>query len=61
MSKIEPMLTSVESAREALGLGRTTLYSLINEGRLETVKLGRRTLVKVSSMKDLIEETEAVS
>ncbi|NIJ62711.1 helix-turn-helix domain-containing protein [Qipengyuania flava] len=61
MSKIEPMLTSVESAREALGLGRTTLYSLINDGRLEPVKLGRRTLVKVSSIRALVGEAEAAS
>nr|WP_166777945.1 helix-turn-helix domain-containing protein [Qipengyuania flava] len=55
------MLTSVESAREALGLGRTTLYSLINDGRLEPVKLGRRTLVKVSSIRALVGEAEAAS
>jgi excisionase family DNA binding protein len=53
-----PMLTSVNEACATLNLGRTSLYALINSGRLETVKLGRRTLVKMSSIKALIGEAE---
>ena len=49
---------SINEAAEALSLGRTSIYVLINEGRLATVKLGRRTLVKVSSIKALIGESE---
>jgi hypothetical protein len=40
-------------------VGRTSLYGLINSGRLDTVKLGRRTLVKVSSIKALAGDAEA--
>ncbi len=47
--------TSVNGAAKALSLGRTSIYSLINEGKLETVKLGRRTLVKTASIRALIE------
>lgn len=50
---MEPYLTSVAGAAEALNLGRTSVYALINDGRLETVKLGRRTLVRVDSIKRL--------
>ena len=53
-----PLLTSVKAACQSLNVGRTYLYSLINEGRLETVKLGRRTLIKVSSIQALIAENE---
>lgn len=53
------MLTSMNPSCETLNLGRTSLYSLINTGRLDTVKLGRRTLIKVSSIKALIGESEA--
>jgi len=53
------MLTSVNAACETLNVGRTSLYGLINSGRLDTVKLGRRTLIKVSSIKALIGEAEA--
>lgn len=51
---MEPIATSVNGAAKALGLGRTSIYALINEGRLEKVKLGRRTLITVASIHDLI-------
>lgn len=53
-----PLLTSVNAACQSLNVGRTYLYTLINRGELDTVKLGRRTLVKVSSIKALIGESE---
>lgn len=53
-----PLLTSIKAACQALHVGRTYLYTLINRGQLDTVKLGRRTLIKVSSMKALIGESE---
>ncbi|MBK8456420.1 MAG: helix-turn-helix domain-containing protein [Phyllobacteriaceae bacterium] len=38
------MLSILEAAR-FLGIGRSTLYALIKEGRLPVRKLGRRTLI----------------
>lgn len=52
---MEPVLISVKEAAKALSLGRTTVYELINDGQLETVKLGSRRLVKVASMRRLID------
>ncbi|WP_420144791.1 helix-turn-helix domain-containing protein [Sphingobium sp.] len=49
------MLSSIKSASQALGIGRTLTYSLIKQGRLDTVKIGSRTLVKVDSIKALID------
>jgi excisionase family DNA binding protein len=40
---------------DALRIGRTSVYNLIKAGRLETVKLGSRTLIKVSSIHNLVE------
>lgn len=53
---MEPIVTSVADAAKALGIGRTSIYALISDGRLEIVKLGRRTLVKVASIRRLLEQ-----
>ena len=52
---MEPIATSVNDAAKALSLGRTSIYALIREGRLDTIKLGRRTLVRVESIRRLID------
>lgn len=49
------MLYSIRDTMGALSIGRTSVYNLIKAGRLETVKLGSRTLVKVSSIHALVE------
>lgn len=46
---------SINDAARALGLGRTSIYSLINERKLEARKLGRRTLVTTKSIRALID------
>lgn len=46
--------TSVNDAAKALGIGRTSVYQLIRDGRLEAIKLGRRTLVKADSIRRLV-------
>lgn len=52
--KVQPLTVSVDDAQVISGLGRTTLYRLIEAGQLETTKLGRRRLVRVDSLKKLI-------
>lgn len=49
------ILCSVKDAAYSLGVGKTLTYDLIKKGRLETVKIGSRTLVKVDSIKALID------
>jgi excisionase family DNA binding protein len=41
-----------------VGVGVTTIYQLISDGRLETITIGRRRLVKVSSIRRLVGDTE---
>jgi len=53
---MQPIVTSINEAAKALNLGRTSIYALIRQGRLEAVKMGRRTLVKVESIRRLIEQ-----
>ena len=52
---MEAITASINDTAKALSLGRTSVYALIREGRLETIKLGRRTLIKVESIRKLIE------
>ena len=52
---MEIITASINDTAKALGLGRTSIYALIREGRLESIKLGRRTLVKVASIRRLLE------
>lgn len=47
---VEPIAISIADTIKALSLGRTKVYELINDGRLATFKVGRRTLVKVDSI-----------
>lgn len=49
------ILCSVKEAANRLSIGRTLTYDLIKKRRLETVKIGNRTLVKVDSIKALVE------
>lgn len=51
---MEIIAASINDSAKALSLGRTSIYALIREGRLETVKMGRRTLVKVESIRRLM-------
>lgn len=52
---MQPLFLSINDTAKALSLGRTSIYGLIRSGRLETIKLGRRTLVKVDSIRRLLD------
>ena len=58
MATIEPaplLSVRVGEASRMIGIGRTKLYELIKAGDLETVKIGRATLVSMRSLRRLIE------
>lgn len=52
---MEPVLCSIPEAARSLGIGKTKTYELISENLLECVTIGTRRLVKVSSIKSLVE------
>jgi excisionase family DNA binding protein len=56
---MEPVTVTVDGARKALGIGTTKIYELIGDGKLDAVKLGRRTLIKTESIRALVAELEA--
>ena len=48
-----PVLVSIKKAAEALSIGRSTAYNLIDDGKLVTVTIGRRRLVRMDSLQAL--------
>jgi excisionase family DNA binding protein len=51
--KIEPLTVRVSTAVRITGLSRSRIYELIQSGDLDTVKVGRATLVQYESLKAL--------
>ena len=51
---MEQLAISISDTAKALGMGRTSIYEMIADGRLEAFKLGRRRLVKAESIRRLI-------
>ena len=41
---------SINETARVLSLGRTTIYAMLADGRLESIKLGRRRLVTAASI-----------
>lgn len=46
-----PMLCGIPEAAEFLSVGRSTVYELLKVGRLQSVNIGRRRLVRLDSLR----------
>lgn len=55
INSAEPMVFSVADACRVTTLCKSQIYNLIRAGKLETRKLGRRTLIPAASLRALIE------
>lgn len=51
---MERLVYSINETARALSLGRTSIYVMIADGRLDAFKLGRRTLIRAESVKRLV-------
>lgn len=51
---MEPLALSINDAAKLLSLGRTSIYAMIADGRLEAFRLGRRRLVRMESIRRLV-------
>jgi excisionase family DNA binding protein len=49
-----PLLVSVKEARRLIGVGNTRIYDLINAGTLETIRIGKRRMIRYSSLQKLV-------
>ena len=52
---MERLAYSINETARTLSLGRTSIYAMIADGRLDAFKLGRRTLIRAESIMRLIE------
>lgn len=54
-SPIPKLAYTVEEASVALNLGRSLTFTLINEGRLRVVRLGRKILIPVTEIQAFLD------
>lgn len=47
---VERPTCTIAEACSAVGFGKTKLYELIDEGEIESIRIGRRRLVRVPSL-----------
>lgn len=53
-SDLKPLTVTVATARKISGLGNTTIWDLIKNKKLETIRINRRRLITVRSLEALL-------
>ena len=53
-ASLEPLAYSIKEACRVSSLGRTRIYQLIGEGKLDVRRIGKRTLIPAASLRALI-------
>jgi excisionase family DNA binding protein len=56
----EPALLTIRQAARVLNLGRSTIYELISDGRLEVVHIGRSARIPADAITMLVDRLRAV-
>jgi len=56
---VTPLLLTVEEAAKRLGVGRTTFYSLVMSGEVESVPLGRLRRIPAECLTEYVERLRA--
>jgi excisionase family DNA binding protein len=57
----ERLTMSVEEASDALGISRSLAYDLVRRGELPAMRFGRRIVVPVRALEDLVEHARAAA
>lgn len=57
----ERLAVSITTAATMLGIGRSTLYEMLGDDKIETISVGRRRLVLVASLRAFVEARRSVS
>lgn len=61
MSAATKLLLTLEDAADQLSVSRSTVYKLINDGVLRSVKVGKRRMVPTDALPECIEALAAAS
>lgn len=48
---VEPLFVPISDGAKIIGLGRSKFYELVSEKRIPLIKVGRKSLVSVASLK----------
>ena len=59
-SVVPPILLTPEQAAAAPGVGRTSVYALIRDGRIRSVRLGRSRRIPYACLLEYVEQLVAV-
>ena len=59
-AEISPITVTVKTARKLTGLGNTSVWKLIKDGRFRSVQVGKRRLIYLNSIKALLASSEAM-
>jgi excisionase family DNA binding protein len=51
INTIDPILVPIDDGANIIGVKRTKFYSIVNEGLIPIVKIGRKSLVSVESLR----------
>jgi excisionase family DNA binding protein len=52
----QPVLLTIDEARNVLRISRWSMYQLLNQQRLQTVRIGRRRLIPADNLRTLLDE-----
>ena len=55
---MEVLAISINDTAKALGIGRSSVYALLKSGKLDAIKIGRRTLLTTESIKRLAQSRD---
>lgn len=53
---LSPLAVSPRAAAQQLGVGHDAIYTLLYQGRIRSVKLGRRRLIPISELERFLVE-----
>jgi excisionase family DNA binding protein len=57
-TELTPLLLSLNDAAQSIGVCRATFYELLNQGLIESVKIGTRRLIVQESLIDYVKNLQ---